>query len=99
MDQALSEKVDRLLGKVDAVLGVLGGQVDPDRSMTTDEAAAFLRVHKTSLLRYVTAGTLRAHRIGKSFTFTRADLINFRAECRLTTSEESFLGKLITQGK
>lgn len=99
MDQALSEKVDRLLGKVDAVLGVLGGQVDPDRSMTTDEAAAFLRVHKTSLLRHVNAGTLRAHRIGKSFTFTRADLMAFRDDCRLNTSEGDFLGKLITQGK
>jgi len=99
MDQALNQKVDRLLDKFDAALGLVGAPgVDPDRSMTTEEAAEFLRIHKTSLLRYAQAGSIPFHQLGKTYTFTRADLIAFRDAYR-TDNSKMFRGKLITQGK
>ena len=99
MDTALTQKLDQLLGKFNLVLDRLDRK-DPDleSSMTTDEAADFLKIHKTSLLRYAQGGTIPYHRIGKSFTFCRSDLIRFR-EGHRTTASGAFLGKLITQGK
>ena len=94
MDRSLSERVDRMLEKFDAVLGRLSP--DPDRSLTTEEAAVFLGVHRTTLLRFTQAGSLPFIRLGKTFTYTRADLIEFRDRYR---TQSRFLGKLITQGK
>lgn len=99
MNTAVNMKVDQLLTKLDTMLNRIEGvDQDLERSLTTEEAAAFLKIHKTSLLRFAQGGMITYHRIGKSFTFSRSDLIGFRERYRQNASG-AFLGKLITQGK
>ena len=55
--------------------------LDLDESLTSEEAANFLKVHKGKLLRYVKFG-LPYFRMGKGFRFVRRDLIEFREKFR-----------------
>jgi len=51
---------------------------DPDRSLTVEEAAEFLKVHPQQIRIETRIGSLPATRIGKRYTYTVADLVNFR---------------------
>lgn len=50
---------------------------DPDASMTTREAAAFLKVHPNQMRMYREAG-LPAYKQGKEYTFKRGDILAWR---------------------
>ena len=54
---------------------------DPDQSMTTKEAAEFLRVHPNQIRIYREAG-LPSFRQGKEYTYRRHDLIEWREKFR-----------------
>ena len=55
----------------------------PDESMTTEEVAAFLRVHKGEVLRYVHAGLPHYRGMGKGLRFNRKDVMAFRERFRV----------------
>jgi excisionase family DNA binding protein len=59
---------------------------DPERLLTTEEAAEFLKVNKQVILACVQTGELPHYRIGKGFKFTRADLIELREKFRVENS-------------
>jgi excisionase family DNA binding protein len=58
---------------------------DPDRAMTTAEAAALLGVGKRTLLRRVDEGAIPTVRVGRCLRFRRSDLVRFLAANTTTT--------------
>jgi hypothetical protein len=52
--------------------------MDNDRSYNVEEAAAFLMVHPQQVRIETRIGALPSTRIGKRYTYTKADLISFR---------------------
>ena len=42
--------------------------------MTLDEVSSHLRIHRTSVMRYVAEGTLKCHSLGKRRLFRRNDV-------------------------
>lgn len=49
----------------------------PDEILTTDEAAAFLKVSTKTLLRLARGHQLPASKVGRSWRFVRGDLVRF----------------------
>ena len=49
----------------------------PEELCTVDDAAAELKLHPKTVLRFIREGRLRAHRIGKSYRIMRSDLEAF----------------------
>jgi excisionase family DNA binding protein len=54
-------------------------------SLTSAEAARFLRISRHQLIRYTRTG-LAFHRMGKGFRFTLEDLVEFRKKFRFTSA-------------
>lgn len=52
---------------------------DPDRALTTAEAAALLGVAKRTVRRRVEDGSLPTTRVGRCLRFRRSDLVAFMA--------------------
>jgi len=59
-----------------------GVMIDPDASLTTEEAAKFLKVDTQEVLRYVKLGLPHYEGMGKGFRFVRKDLIEWREKYR-----------------
>lgn len=47
---------------------------DPEPLLTFKEAMAYLRVGRSTLYRLMQAGTLRGHKVGRTWRFYRSDL-------------------------
>ncbi|GEM_PF-3704294 len=70
---SLDSKVDRLMELMATSPATKG-----DESLTTEQAATFLRVHKQTLLRFTKAGLPHYSNMTKGFRFLKSDLIGFR---------------------
>ena len=57
------------------------GETHPE-VFTAHELAARLKVNVITIYRYIKAGTLRAHKIGKEFRISRADFEAWLAQTR-----------------
>jgi len=85
MMPSLEGRIDELVRKLDHLMEVMGGRAaadDGERSLTTEEAAAFLRVHKQEILRYTKSGLPFYEDMGRGFKFLKRDLIAFRENYR-----------------
>jgi len=70
----MCQKFDRLLEIAESA----AGRENPDRSLTTKEAAAFLGIHPKELLRYANSGLPHIENMGRGWRFLKKDLIEFR---------------------
>jgi len=72
----------RLLYEIkEMLLDLNSRRADYEESLTSKEAAAFLKVNRQRLLIFIKLG-LPYYDIGKGYTFKRIDLIQFREKFR-----------------
>lgn len=77
-----------VLAKLDESVTLLrANSPDPEASLTTEEASAFLKIHKQELLRMTKVGLPYYGDMGKGFRFLRRDLIQFRELYRRRTAK------------
>lgn len=78
LDRAVEELVAALAQHVAATVDELR-DADPDRPLTVDEAAAYLRIGRTAVYALLRAGDLVGYRQGRRRLFAAAELRRYRA--------------------
>ncbi len=77
-----------LLSTMERIAEALEARTDPDESLTTAEAARFLRISESTLLRAVRAGLPFYEIKDHGYRFTRPDLIKWREQFKATNYGE-----------
>ena len=59
----------------------VGDYMETDNeSMTLDEVAQFLKIHKNTLRRWIREGRIQGHKIGRKWTFLKSEIIGLIKE-------------------
>ena len=78
LDRAVEELVAALAQHVAAVVDELR-DADPDRPLTVDEAASYLRIGRTAVYALLRAGELTGYRQGRRRLISAGELRRYRA--------------------
>jgi excisionase family DNA binding protein len=78
LDRAVDELVAALAEHVAATVDELRGE-DPDRPLTVDEAASYLRIGRTAVYELLRAGELVGYRQGRRRLVSAGELRRYRA--------------------
>lgn len=75
--EAVDELIEQVVARVLARIGDVRSSEDPDEWLTTEEAAAFLKVSRQRLYDLNTQRTLRPFKVGRSNRYKRSQLEDF----------------------
>jgi excisionase family DNA binding protein len=82
--------VSALLATLTRIAEALEAKADPDESLTTEQAARFLKVSDSTLLRFLKTEHLTFYEIkDHGYRFTRRDLMEFRNQFKIIARKDT----------